>query len=187
MRLGTILPFAAAATVIAVSAPASAAVVLPVQITYASGAYFQGNVTFADGYESILAVNGTLHGYAPLNPLFYNPASSTTINQLLVGGLDLAPGRWNYGTSLTDGFGNIIAFGYTFNQNSVPEFGNAGSYRSRINGRDNFVSGQVVVGGVPEPATWLLFILGFAGIGIMLRREQRQLKVSSDQIRFSYA
>jgi hypothetical protein len=36
------------------------------------------------------------------------------------------------------------------------------------------VSGPASVGGIPEPGTWALMILGFGGAGAMLRRRRRQ-------------
>ena len=40
-------------------------------------------------------------------------------------------------------------------------------------GLDNVVlTSRDAVGGVPEPATWGLMIMGFGGIGAMLRRRQ---------------
>jgi hypothetical protein len=38
---------------------------------------------------------------------------------------------------------------------------------------DNIVVDEPIVSGVPEPATWAMMILGFAGIGAALRRRNR--------------
>jgi hypothetical protein len=36
------------------------------------------------------------------------------------------------------------------------------------------VGGSVVAGGVPEPSTWAVMILGFAGVGFMAYRRSRK-------------
>jgi hypothetical protein len=36
----------------------------------------------------------------------------------------------------------------------------------------NFVNSTVTVGAVPEPSTWVMLILGFAGIGVMAYRRK---------------
>jgi hypothetical protein len=45
---------------------------------------------------------------------------------------------------------------------------------------NDFIAGQVdllsqtTIGGVPEPSTWAMMILGFAGVGFMTYRRRNQ-------------
>jgi hypothetical protein len=174
--------------------PASAAIVLPVETTYANGARFEGLVTFADDFSSILDVDGILYGYGYFgrtgSSYNYNPAASSVISWVWAGGADFAGGADVYGTYLMSGtntanYGSFIQFGYDFSNAPALDF-TTGGFPNSVNYTAAFTGGGLV-GGVPEPATWLLFILGFAGIGIMLRREQRQQRVPASQIRLAYA
>ena len=42
---------------------------------------------------------------------------------------------------------------------------------------DNHTVGFLSAGAIPEPATWLMMILGFGGVGSMLRARRRRLAV----------
>lgn len=44
--------------------------------------------------------------------------------------------------------------------------------QSGVNRGDGFASIELFTGGVPEPSSWLMLILGFGGIGAMLRRRR---------------
>ena len=50
----------------------------------------------------------------------------------------------------------------------------AGSGRSSDHFLGTFSVTQGAIGGVPEPATWAMLLLGFGGIGAMLRLSRRQ-------------
>ena len=188
----------AAATILATAfaaQPASAAIVLPVETTYANGARFAGLVTFADDFSRILDVDGILYGYGYFGrtgaSYTYNATRSSVISWVWNGGSDYAAGASIYGTYLMSGtntgnYGSFIQFGYDFSNAPNLNFTSTGSFPNTVNNTVAFTGGGIV-GGVPEPATWLLFILGFAGIGIMLRREQRELPVPASQTRLAYA
>ena len=51
-----------------------------------------------------------------------------------------------------------------------PAFGNQGPLDLLFTGG----VGNIAVGGVPEPSTWAMMILGFAGVGYMTYRRKRQ-------------
>jgi len=93
-----------------------------------------------------------------------NPASTLTLFELLTGGTSSTVGSTlvtsTPGTQLT--YGGLVAgqwytFRYTANMST------AGS----ISGNATFYPA------VPEPATWGMMLLGFAGIGFVLRRQRR--------------
>jgi len=44
---------------------------------------------------------------------------------------------------------------------------------------DPGAAGRLVISAVPEPATWAMFLLGFGGIGFMLRGSRRQPAVAA--------
>lgn len=51
------------------------------------------------------------------------------------------------------------------------------SYGERCGGPANllFTVNGGAVGGVPEPATWGMMLLGFAGIGLVIRRSRKSV------------
>jgi len=93
-----------------------------------------------------------------------NPASSLTLFELLTGGTSSTVGGTlvtsTPGTQLT--YGNLVAgtwytFRYTANMSTAGSIsGNAAFYPA-----------------VPEPATWGMMLLGFAGMGLAIRRRRR--------------
>jgi hypothetical protein len=70
------------------------------------------------------------------------------------------------------------------NSNSIPNLGNMawanvladGPTWSSVNFRDATFS--VTISAVPEPSTWAMMILGFAGVGFMAYRRRSQLRVA---------
>jgi hypothetical protein len=78
-------------------------------------------------------------------------------------------------TSDIVGFANVIAGSQEFAFNllsTTPSFGAAagqGLTSFRSNGGGNFAAN-----GIPEPATWALMIMGFGGVGALLRSNRRR-------------
>jgi hypothetical protein len=68
------------------------------------------------------------------------------------------------------GAGGVIQFGFASENSALNSGYTVGS------GYDNFTSHvrafQPTTGGVPEPATWGLMVLGFGGLGAVLRRQR---------------
>lgn len=83
-----------------------------------------------------------------------------------------------WGGTITGGFNNgIQAFsGVNFAyQNGSTSLGSSYASASSFYVRLVSIDGQAVPGPVPEPATWAMMIIGFAGIGAALRRRQSKM------------
>ncbi|HZZ32934.1 MAG TPA: PEPxxWA-CTERM sorting domain-containing protein [Phenylobacterium sp.] len=113
-----------------------------------------------------LSGNGAVNGIAP--PLDFRVVNPTGVHFLT---------GTNHFTSNTDGSVGALTGGWWFAVDvydpthplSVP--GNDPSNTFAIAGRD-FCTVGVNCGGVPEPASWALMLLGFGGIGAVLRRRR---------------
>jgi hypothetical protein len=91
------------------------------------------------------------------------PASTVTLLELLTGGTSSTPGSTlvtsTPGTQLT--WGDLTAnTWYTF------------SYTANMTTAGNISGNGTFLPAVPEPATWALMLLGFAGIGFAMRRRR---------------
>ena len=64
-------------------------------------------------------------------------------------------------------FGTDVTVLYLFNFASPTS--------SIILGQDGFSNGLLIGGGVPEPATWAMMLLGFGAVGFSMRRRRRAL------------
>jgi len=93
-----------------------------------------------------------------------NPASTVTLLELLTGGTMSTSGTTSLmttpGTQLT--YGNLVAgqwytFRYTANMSTAGNISGNGAFYPAV----------------PEPATWGMMLLGFAGMGLTLRRRRR--------------
>lgn len=65
----------------------------------------------------------------------------------------------------------VVEFGQLLGQSLVAGATNTLSVSGTTAGNASF-SGVLAFGSVPEPATWLMMMLGFAGIGFVMRRKQ---------------
>jgi len=92
------------------------------------------------------------------------PVSTVTLLELLTGGDSVTPGGTSLmttgGTQLT--YGNLTAgqwytFRYTANMATAGNISGNGAFYPAV----------------PEPATWGMMLLGFAGMGLTLRRRRR--------------
>ena len=87
-----------AAVLLASAASAHAAITLNVNATYQSGAVYNGTVTFADDYQSMLATTGVLKGYAEGSFSYTSNADSSVINWVWPDGNN---GKVNYSGDAT--------------------------------------------------------------------------------------
>ena len=84
----------------------------------------------------------------------------------------------NTGATILCGRAIALTAAVTMDTNTVS--GNCASGGGYGSGRTDFGShgfsgsGGSGGGAVPEPATWALMLLGFGGLGAMLRRQRRQ-------------
>lgn len=108
---------------------------------------------------------------------------SGVLNGLAITGLFAAPGNPTYyyfttGGAFLDGSGvRFNAGGFTNIAFFQPSVGPADQYR--INGGGGIstlgnATSSLVAGAVPEPTTWMLMLLGMAGIGFSMRRKANQ-------------
>ena len=87
-----------------------------------------------------------------------NGATLFSTNVTLTGGYSTDPGAYvRYGATSNNGIG-----GFSFTGNAA---GNTSI--DNLEARDG-----ATTGGVPEPATWAMMILGFGGVGAMVRRRR---------------
>ena len=109
------------------------------------------------------------------------------LNGLAITRLSAAPDGlpYNYfttGGTFLDGRGVFFnAGGFTSVAFFQPSVGPADQYR--INGGGGIstfgnATSSLVAGAVPEPTTWILMLLGMAGIGFSMRRRQTSVSVS---------
>ncbi len=160
-----------AVLIIAATAPASAGLIYSVNETFASGATFNGLVTFADDYLTLEAVDGWLTGGSYGNDHFtwiwdnYNRAATFGPyygNNYLMNGTDHSHySRW---VTITWDFSAaphlvLASPGRVFSSDG----GN------NVNYADELVSGSIT--SIPEPATAALVIPALAAFALLRRRK----------------
>lgn len=73
-----------------------------------------------------------------------------------------------------DGFGIFLGRGQTTGQNvSVFYLGFDDQITNQDDNHDDFIVRATVLPPVPEPATWAMMLVGFAGVGVAMRRRRR--------------
>lgn len=128
-----------------------------------SDTFTGGTVTYTEtsGFEN--------HFGAPIPLGFASFLAGSLAGQLnfsSVGGMPAGIGQ--------DGFGILLGANQTSGQNvSVFYLGYDDQINNQDDNHDDFIVRATVLPAVPEPATWAMMLVGFAGIGYSMRRRRR--------------
>jgi hypothetical protein len=72
-------------------------------------------------------------------------------------------------------YGELLTGSVNFYVNDVDPFDNFYDFKQGVEGSlINVGTGPVVVPGVPEPSTWAMMLVGFAGLGLAAQRRRRR-------------
>jgi hypothetical protein len=169
---------------------ARASVIEHVDMTFASGARFSGNVTFSDDFKKVLDVDGALKGYRSNHSGYVGGDAVDPINWVWSKGHNYSTGANATQVFLMDGpgdgyvrlgaYANFIEFAYSYAKAPILSFTSKVGYKgldNYIDYKDQMVSGRITPvspsGAVPEPAAWSLMILGTGALGAAARRRNR--------------
>ena len=182
----------ATATLFALSTVSHAAVVgdLGVNPTSSQGAFNNGNLptgTFADQWTfqlqgtQFITIGSATNDYPQVSDFITNFNGSVYD---IVGAIDAVPGSGDDILVLGPAFavpGNCSPGCQTFGGSAIL---NAGDYYLNIAGSAGSTAGYggnlavAQISGVPEPATWMMLVLGFLGIGTLALRRKSQLRLA---------
>jgi PEP-CTERM motif len=149
-----------------------------IDLTYASGATFDGTIVSTSDFSAIISLNGTLKGYdGTLGTGFLGAGFSESITALSPVNYNLSPNTF-FTQMYDDTAFNLLDFGYSYDSSGItlspggaedPTFGLVG-YNNINYGTygDVLVSGTVT--SALEPATLALLALGLVGVFATHRR-----------------
>ncbi|MDP3852663.1 PEPxxWA-CTERM sorting domain-containing protein [Phenylobacterium sp.] len=144
----------------------------------AAGSHATGTVVFQPGELNLHpGSQGELTAVQFIAPIagLYSFSGTFSINDLYPNSVSLLTyvgGTNTHSSTLSGGFGSSYAINFDANLAAAQRVtflvGPNGAYNNDSTGFALTVS----AGGVPEPATWAMMILGFAGTGVALRRQK---------------
>ena len=137
-----------------------------VDLTYYSGATFDGTIVCTDDFSSIISVDGILNGYDPSGGYGLQPNSFDPITALFPVNMNLIANPF-YAQLPDSTQMNWVDFGYSFDSSGIT----LTSEYNNVNYSDLLVSGSLTPVGVPEPGTLTLLALGLLGLAVIRRRE----------------
>jgi len=163
---------AAALAALATAAPARADVLENVVMNFQSGATFSGQLTFADDFSQLLAVNGLLSG---------GGYGSDPMTSIWNGSVNFSSGDGNYSNFLLDGtpdnYNNFILLAINSSDPTQLQFTTGASFAgddNTVDYADAMVSGSIaVVSNVPEAPAWSMFGAGLISMLAALRMTRR--------------
>jgi hypothetical protein len=171
------LTFAAMTAAALTAGVAHADVIENVDLTFYSGATFDGTIVCTDDFSSITSVNGILTGYDPNGQGFQGPAYSDPITALSPVNYNLSPNTF-FSQVIDNGGYNWLDFGYSYDSSGItlspggvesdPSNGLLGY--NNVNYADQLLSASVTATSVPEPGTLTLLALGLLGLAVTRRR-----------------
>jgi opacity protein-like surface antigen len=163
MRSLTLAAMTAAALTAGV---AHADVTETIDLTYSSGATFDGTIVCTDDFSSVTTVNGILTGYDPSFQGFQGLGVSDPITAVSPLNFNLDPNP--FFLQLPDSGGqNWVDIGYSFNSSGIT----LTTAYNDVNYVDQLVSASLAPHPVPEPGTLTLLVLGLLGLAVIRRRE----------------
>jgi|SRR6185369_17903968 len=145
-------------------------------VTNASLLEFDTTNASAGSYSSFFQFNSDIYNQGVFSATASTvPIAGTTVSllQLFTGG-SVVGGVYSGGTLVPGGSASGSSNSLTLSANLTPGTNYTFVYSGNLVNSGN-ISGNAALGmaAVPEPATWGLMLLGFGGMGMMLRRRRR--------------
>lgn len=175
---GLLRAVAVGGLMLGLSQNAEALVVSTADFDFASGAGFNGTISFSDDFSAVVGVSGVLTGYEDGSHGFTG-LGSTLINWVWLGGLDFNPLPNQVATFLMNGTESTVSYtnwiSFAYDLSTAPNLllapgGTGYGFSINVNYDDPLTSGTLSpVPSVPLPSSILLLLSGIAGIGVIGR------------------
>lgn len=147
-----------------VASPVQASVTFTVTGTYSDGGTLSGTFTTDDALTTVQSTNLTVAGGTGFDSVIFNQAS------YISAGTNKLPNSFSLfaGSSVDKSLSLFFSSALTLSGATLTS---ASSNYQEFVGTRTIVSGTVTnPDAVPEPASWAMMLLGFAGIGFAVRR-----------------